>query len=202
MIILYIDGSETFQNSSRSNIIVSWGIVAHFNDSTTEMFGSVLKTNAASDYRGKHEKIAFIESYLYAKSHGFKPEEMVFYSDDEFVCYMNQWAQNINYYECFNRGKKALKQAVQRYYPNMPELYREVLSCLMTARFHKVKGHKTCIYNHRVDYLCRVARSEHFKKKTEYKSFEDWFKTNLIDAYKSFQNRSLFGLSFFDEEVV
>ena len=158
-IILYTDGSHLHNHkhgffNKDSKQVVGWGIVAHHNDTTVEIQGS--RTIQAKQI-GHHEYIAFIEAMLYAKSHGYKNEEMSFYSDEQ------QLSEIVTLFHPDNKSKKSTVNKVKnrlRYVCNQfykTSIYQDVVDCLCTAKINWVKGHSDTLYNKRVDYLAKNA---------------------------------------------
>ena len=176
MIVLYVDGSSTYYSGKNKpgnynkTFIHGWGVVAHHGDTSVEFQGCRL---VKSHQVGWYEISAFIEGFLYAKSHGFKNDQMSFYTDDESVAYVGQFRRT-------GRGasytvfQEKLEQICKEFYPNVEGLCEELLQCLEEARFTKVKGHATCVYNLRVDYLAKYARDVHLDPETQLKGFESW----------------------------
>lgn len=184
MIVIYVDGS--FTRYAARAFIHSWGVVANHNDSTVELYGAK-KLHDKEQFAGSYELLAFIEGFLYAKSHGYPYEQMSFYSDDESVVYAGIWGNKNNFgnQDRYKKIVEKVKHVCDFYCPGVPNLVSEIEECFAKARFNKVKGHAKCVYNLRVDYLAKFARDQIRGQETVLESFEKWVKKGFLKYVNS-----------------
>lgn len=160
MSVVYIDGGRTIKDGVK---FTNFGMTLLYDDNHYEFHGSV---SLGNEFEGYHELYAFVESVVHIRLMGLDPSKMTFYTDDESVAYAH-FLLHPNSFVGSNRGKAIkgrLKRLCDRFYVGMLD---EVLNVLMNARFVKVKGHETTVYNQRVDYLCNKCPSSA-------KSFDSW----------------------------
>lgn len=171
--IIFCDGSSS--KIKHEHYVVSWGIKIEHSVHGCEIWGT-----QEVDWRlhGCHESFAFIESVVQANARGAKPEEVVFYTDDEAVAYgaydrSTGWEFN---------GRKAdfdhrLNLLSGFYSDETLNLVREYS---LKSRFVKVKGHKKTVNNLRVDYLAAQAKRTKLGACEPFQDFETW----LGDGFK------------------
>jgi len=152
-IILYCDGGSKII-SAQKRAILSWGIVALFNDEHHEHFGH---TTVHLNESGFHEMFAFAEAILFATSLGYQFHEMTFYVDDELIGYnqffLHEGNGNGTRREMFI---ERIKKFCTKHYGKT--VFLGMMKCLARSRFVKLKGHAGTVYNQRADYLAHHAR--------------------------------------------
>lgn len=180
-IVLYIDGSQMGKVPKRLRGIVKnnnkraigWAFVALHDDNMIECYG--IKTG--KEVQDKHEWFAMVESYLYAKSHGYENSEISVYTDcqDFSDCI---FSIDLNNYRFVARDKWFIR--IEKF---LNEYYRHInvnsfIEFLQTARIHKVKGHSFLVYNTRADRLARLAVMQFFcpSANVELPPFDYWIK--------------------------
>lgn len=184
MITIFMDGGAAKWRPEKHQYVLSWGIVAHHGDSTTELYGS--KIDVPHHLHGYHEMMAFLEAMRFAKGQGFLFENMSFYTDDPQVSYAGFMLHPANFVatDDVDKFKRRFQTLCLKYYDE--GTYQDALECLVKSRFTKVKGHDTTVYNLRVDHLARHAREVAAGKEDVLDSFEDWlaqgFYSNPYDA--------------------
>lgn len=160
---IYVDGSATKMGKVFQ---IAWGFIALHNDQSIEVMGRLGKLHPSP----QHETIAFIEAYLYAKSHGFAAENMSFFTDDEMIGHAQFFLHPGNKrQDSAAHIKGHLTGVCRQHFPTVPDLRNELVHCLQTSRFTKLKGHRNTVYNLRADYLAKMARGDE-----PIKSFEEW----------------------------
>lgn len=171
-IVMFIDGGEREyrKNNKLQCVYGGYGIVAHHNGDTEELFGGYeVKPND----RGFHELYAFKKAVDYAESFGYLPEEVAFYTD----CRGNADAG----FHLFpgNRSKtrtnviKRLREFQKIHFPDEKGLALRLARWFINARIHWVKGHKMTVDNCRADVLAR-AGSRMVKEKKQRETINDW----------------------------
>lgn len=185
--IIYVDGS--FTRLAGRTFIHSWGVVALHNDSMVELHGA-RKLHDFQQFAGSYELLAFIEGYLYAKSHGYKNEDISFYSDDESVVYAGIWgdANNFGQKDRYEKVMSKVKHICDFYYPQLKDLPNQIAECFAQSRFNKVKGHAKCIYNLRVDFLAKFSRDQILGKETSLEGFDQWIKQGFMKFVENAQS--------------
>lgn len=167
-LILYIDGSECLRKNRRSNL--GWGLVALHDGYMIERAGAY---SVMLDMAGYHELVALFEAVRYATMAGFAPEEVAFYTDDETVGYAGARFHPENYRPCLaDATMKRLTWVADRLFS--PADLELSLMYLKRSRFHKVKGHRFCVYNNRVDYLARTIA-----KNLPMMDYGEWLETGI-----------------------
>lgn len=164
---VYYDGSYTMKDAQgnafpRNARYFAWGIVIDDKGEITELSGS-RETVGTTLGAGSHETVAFIESALYLLSHGVSVDDVNFTTDDEITAYPS---------------RRAPLDAQMATLVKMGFYTQAVVDSVLPyleARFHKVRGHKNCVYNLRCDYLAKCAsRAAHKGKPTPVLSFVKW----------------------------
>jgi ribonuclease HI len=156
MAIIYFDGGSSMKRKGKT-IAIAWGIVAHLNGETHEVYGSVTKSRQVST--GCHELLALFESVLFAVNRGLSPTDCSFYTDDLMIAHAGFYLHPGNRtIRTSNLIMKHLTYISQEFYPDNPVLLDVVVDFLIKSRFSKVKGHSGIIDNCRADYLVRQTR--------------------------------------------
>ena len=167
--IVYMDGSSVANGTSKENWVLSWGMVVHHNDATTEHYG--ILRGITKQFLGFHEMLAFAEAVHYVKKTGVPFEDVLFITDDEwvvnaqFVLHPDNWCGT-------EAVHSRLMMFVNEFYPST--MYDDMVEALKKARFTKVKGHESTVYNLRVDYLASYARKEYHGRHDDFLTFEQW----------------------------
>lgn len=180
---VYIDGAYfdrapgTPQKLNKHLRYIAWGIVIEGADIQTEISGA--HRVVSYDLNGCHEIVAFIEAALYLSSHGYRPEQISFISDDETVCYGSGGKTRANGYEM-----ESHHLALQNWLVRVVKkgLYTQaavdaVQPFIDKSRFHKIKGHRACVLNHRCDYLAKKAAGIRHFGAVKVLGFMEWMKT-------------------------
>lgn len=176
-IVIYTDGSEVRTDVGAGRQYMSgYGVVAHYQNTTIELHGAVLLPSKVS---GVHEIQAFLEGMLFALSHGFEYEDMVFYTDCRGVAYCGFYLFPENYVSkvTVERHLEKMQQVCELYYP--AGTYEKALECSVKARFVKVKSHSNCVYNQRVDYLAKHGVRSRLGIPSKLFDFETWIDEGL-----------------------
>lgn len=145
-IVIHTDGSGDIRHRN----CIGWAFVALHNNEAVECAG--IKTG---DYvYDNHEWIAMVESYLYAKSHGYNNSEIAIYTD------CNDFLDCIFSIQDENRRFVSKDRWLERIESFLAHNYAYVkldmfIEFLLTARIHKIKGHSFLVYNSRADYLAK-----------------------------------------------
>lgn len=168
--VVYMDGGSQVQPGTKKYLL-SYGVVAHFNDTTVELHGAL--TDVIQSLSGSHEHLAFVEALRHAKAHGLAPQEIAFVTDDASVCDVNTFARNFNRIDLEHNTLKRLKKILEYVMPT-DELHQYLLDCLMHSKFTKVKGHARCVYNLRCDALAVHARNWAKGDLSPLLPFEEW----------------------------
>jgi|SRR5476651_2146652 len=179
--IIYVDGGAKEVPGTRS-FNISWGLVVHHNDQTEERYGGYKQVDRY--FCAHHELVAFASAVLHAKKTGVAYEDISFYCDDFHVCNAGSWFHKDNWVatsDVDTLKKRLLETCVQFF---TPELYDDLLDCLIKARFTKVKGHSDVIYNLRVDYLSDYARGLLSGAPIQWINFEAWLAKGFL-VYRS-----------------
>ena len=179
MVTIFIDGSST--RIKHNNYVISWGMIVSHDGNKSEHYGSNVSNNKM--VAGNHELLAFIEGYLWLKSHNFKNHEISFYSDDESVSYGGYWLTDSSHYSRSESLVRRLKLVRDNFYPYVN--FEELLDCLKESRFSKVKGHAKCVNNLRVDYLAKFARDMYLGTGKILKSFDEWLNDGFLTYDRS-----------------
>lgn len=178
--IVYMDGSSVANGTSKEHWVLSWGMVVHHNDSTTEHYG--ILSGITKQFLGFHEMLAFAEAVRYVRKTGVPFEDVLFITDDEwvvnaqFVLHPDNWCDT----EAIHNR---LMMFVNEFFPCT--VYDDMVEALKKARFIKVKGHESTVYNLRVDYLASHARKEHHGLHDDFLNFEQW----LSRGFKFFNTK-------------
>lgn len=168
-LILYIDGSECCRKNRRSRI--GWGMVALHDGQMVERAGNY---GVARDMTGYHELVALFEAVRYAHMAGFAPADVAFYTDDETVGYAGARFHPENYLPCLADATMTRLQWVADKLFSQDDLELS-MQYLMRSRFHKLKGHRFCVYNNRVDYLARTIA-----KNMPMMDYGEWLATGIV----------------------
>ena len=171
-----MDGGSAKHHSKRDIYTISWGIVAHLNDTTHEVSGAHDKVGQF--FNGSHELFAFIESVKFMMSHNIDYKTVAIFTDDASVCHVNLMYVKYNTMDHTQKLTQQLAQICKKFYN--AEILEQCFECLKNARFEKIKGHRTIVYNLRADELARVAREVTRGNLTPILSFEEW----LNDGFK------------------
>jgi ribonuclease HI len=170
--IVFMDGSGQQTPNAFKRWTLSWGLVAHHNDTTVELHGGT--ADAPQQFCGFHEMMAFAEAVNYVKRSKVPYCDVSFFTDDEwvvnaaFALHKDNWVSTETVDGIHNR----LMMFVNEFYPSV--MYDDMVECLRQARFTKVKGHEDTVYNLRVDYLAAHARNLAHGAKEEFLNFEQW----------------------------
>lgn len=184
MITMYVDGGQIraldlFKTNSkpadRKDLIVSWGIIAHYNDTSVELSGVKRVPQSVNAY---HEVFAFIEAVIYAYSHGFDASQIICYTDDELTGYSNYHIHVGNYSPRRQSLIDRTKFICDQFYTE--DVFDMVMKCYHDSHMVKVKGHDKTIYNLRCDYLANYARRSLKPVHVTMKSFESWIDEGFI----------------------
>lgn len=167
--VVYMDGGSQAIFATKK-FILSYGIVAHYNDTTAELYGALEVPGSLS---GSHEHLAFVEALRHAKALGLAPEEIAFVTDDASVCDVNTFARNFHRIDLEHNTLKRLKKLLEYVMPT-DELHQYMLDCLFHSKFTKVKGHARCVYNLRCDELAVHARNWFKGDLSPLLPFEEW----------------------------
>ena len=178
-IVVFVDGSmrPVPDNISDQRISLSWGVAAIEAESYVELSGSKLvKVN----YMQLFEIIAFLEGLRLALRRGYAYSEMSFYSDCPRVSYAQHFLHEDNYRP---HARDALLTTIAMACRLMEyeEGFKEkVIACINRSRFIKVLGHKTCVYNNRVDYLAKCAGNKALKISDQCDDFDLWLSKGFV----------------------
>jgi ribonuclease HI len=180
-VIIYVDGGAKKVSGTRT-FDLSWGIVVHHNEQTVEHYGGYKGVD--NKYGAHHEFVAFAAAVLHAKHAGVAFEDISFYCDDFHVCNAGSWFHLDNWVATSDVEwlKTRLLETCVNFFT--PDLYDDLLDCLIKARFTKVKGHSDVIYNLRVDYLANYARGLLRDTPIQWLNFEAWLAKGFL-AYKT-----------------
>jgi ribonuclease HI len=182
--IVYMDGSSVRSTNTQKqkDWLLSWGLVVHHDDITTEHHGHVSEVHQR--FNGFHEMLAFAEAVKLVKHMKVPFEEVSFITDDEwvvnaqFVMHPDNWCG-----ERAEQVKNRLMMFVNEFFPST--MYDDMLEALHKARFTKVKGHESTVYNLRVDYLAAHARQLKLGVYDDFLTFEQW----LARGFKFFNTK-------------
>jgi ribonuclease HI len=163
--IIYMDGSGT-QDIGFKKRLLSWGLVVHHNDETTELHGCLREV--PQQFEGFHELLAFAEAVRYVRYMKVPFEQVSFYTDDDVITRTSDG----NSWEKIEKAKNRLMMLVNEFYPST--VYDDMMECWEKSRFTKVKGHRDTVYNLRVDYLAAHARKTAAGAKNTLLTFEKW----------------------------
>lgn len=182
--IVYMDGSSVRATKTKcqKDWVLSWGLVVHNGDVTTEHHGHIAEVH--SHMHGYHEMLAFAEAVRQVKHMKVPFEEVSFFTDDEWVVNAQFFLHPDNW--CGERAdlvKNRMMQFVNEFFPST--MYDDMMEALHKARFTKVKGHDSTVYNLRVDYLAAHARQLKMGLAEEFLNFEQW----LARGFKCFNTR-------------
>lgn len=204
--VIYFDGGTSVSQAPQaSNRIasISWGIVAHANDTTHEINGLV--TRPAPIVSTKyHELVAFVESVLWASHNRYGPNDCSFYTDDQLL-HQSQFFLHDQQSKVSRTQRVSLttqlRFVVDEFYGSMSGLMNILMLYLSEARIMKVKGHADCVYNCRADYLVRQAR----QKSSTILPFNSWLSGFLaqggISPTGGVINQTRIGSSFLHQSV-
>lgn len=177
--IIHCDGS------SNNNGVVAWGAVISDGDDSTEMHG-LRKITKHKKLGAVHEIVAFIESVLYAHSHGTTPENVSFYTDDRQIVdgaqYHNVkcWSPTFR----FSPGLTQLLIDVSAMYPAGTMIV--VAAYLQRSHIVWVKGHTTTFMNLRADHLAKRTLRKHLKNaKSKIYDLEEWARTGFSEGKRT-----------------
>jgi ribonuclease HI len=168
--VVYMDGGSQAQPGTRKYLL-SYGVVAHHNDTTVELHGAL--TDVPSALSGSHEHLAFVETLRHAKALSLDPVEVAFVTDDASVCDVNTFARNFGRVDVEHNTVKRLTNLLV-YMNQKEDLYQYMLDCLFHSKFTKVKGHARCVYNLRCDDLAVHARNWAKGDLSPLLTFEEW----------------------------
>ena len=163
-IALYVDGSAGYASGGNvAHFELGWGIVAHYDGVTAELSGN---RSVPQFLFGAHERVAFVEGVLFALSHGYTFEEMVFFTDDDVIPYAGMYLHEQNGMG-INRSKveERFRTLCRKLYSD--EVCERVLECMRRSRFHKVRGHRYIVDHNRADYLAKKAMKRGLKGNSE-----------------------------------
>lgn len=168
-LILYIDGSDN-KSSVKKRRDIGWALVALHEGQMVERAGAYC---LPQDMAGCHELVAFLEASRYAQQAGFPPEAVAVYTDDAIIGYAGAWFHPENYAP--NRAEAVILRLKAVSDVLFTESDLELgLSYLKKARFHKLKSHRFCVYNNRVDYLAKSLA-----KNAPIMSYCEWLKNGI-----------------------
>lgn len=183
----YFDGSCLPGKNDKNNRVYSWGLVFDDGETITEISGS--RQTKDSRLVGLHETQAFVECVLYCSSHGIKPNEVLFTTDDETTVYASQagqWSINGGYVREMDRRLQQLID-VDLYKPEVIDVVRKYMA---ESRMVKVKGHRFTLWNLRCDYLAKMAgEAIRQKRPVPVHSIREWLR-NGFTHYAGANNRS------------
>lgn len=168
-LILYIDGSDN-ESGRKKHRDIGWALVALHEGQMVERAGAYCLPGKMA---GCHELVAFFEAMRYAKQAGFAPEEVAVYTDDAIIGYAGAWFHPENY--AVSRAENTITRLKSVSDALFTEEDLELsLSYLKKARFHKLKSHRFCVYNNRVDYLARALA-----RNAPIMSYCEWLKSGI-----------------------
>ena len=182
-------------DGSKIIFVQSWGVKIIGEDLDVEISGA--KEFKYSEIH-THEMVAFVEAVIFCWAHGYSPKDVTFHTDDQVVSYAGKnpidpelWEASSNKWKFANHAVAQLA-ALSRFYP--PQVIDIVKDYLLESRINKIKGHGTCIYNRRVDFLAQVGRIQKFPmvSSKKYRSvlkqadFLSWMNTLLGNSSPAF----------------
>ena len=169
---MFIDGSEREHrvNGKLKGLFGGFGILAHHNGDTEELFGGYSVTEKT---RGFHELMAFKKAVDYAESFGYLPEEVAFYTDcrGNADAGFHLWPGNRS--KTRSNVINRLRKFQKTYFPKEAGLVLKLARWFLGARVHWVKGHETSVDNCRVDVLAR-AGTRMVKANLKPETMNDW----------------------------
>jgi ribonuclease HI len=169
--IVFMDGGTPWQARQDGSCTLSWGMVVHHNDKTTEVVGC--KTDVNPRFRRGHEQLALIEASRHIMSHSVEPSAVSFFTDDKWVCDMSRMLQSGGEMPSEkDKGYRVLAGLCGQYYDRQTLEYCH--ECMRQSRFTKVRGHKGSVYNLRCDYLARIGQHQALGESVVPERFEDW----------------------------
>jgi ribonuclease HI len=179
---VYCDGSERDHcKNHRKHTYQGWGFVAHHNEDTDEVFDGIKLKNIKQ--RGFHEIHAFYAAVQYAESYGYKPHEVSFHSDCDWLRDANFHLHAGNYSKSRSKFMKRVIAFQHLFFPGDRQVAVRMTKWLLNARICWVKGHDSTVYNLRADQLATAAVTQ-IKTKKEVRPvfFSTWLESG-IDAY-------------------
>lgn len=174
--IVFMDGGSQKHSHNGRLFLLSWGIVVHHNDETTELHGC--KTHMPQNHSGSHERIAFMETVRHLMTLDVTPQEVSFYTDDSSVCDINEIIRRSKRLPQDHTTIQRFKKLADEYYD--AETFAACMSYLMHSRFTKVKGHSRTVYNLRCDELSCHARRWALGDLSPLLPFEDWLHDGFL----------------------
>jgi len=174
--IIYMDGGSQKNPHVASRFVLSWGIVAHYNDETFERFGCFADCHPF--LQGSHEKLAFVEAVRLALELGVSPGEITFITDDGSVCDANRMFHKFGNLVRSEATVQKITEICNAYFNR--DLKEHCCRFLRLARFIKVKGHSRTVYNLRCDHLARHARNWEYGDLSPLLSFEEWLHDGFL----------------------
>ncbi|HET8688382.1 MAG TPA: RNase H family protein [Methanosarcina sp.] len=171
----YIDGSQI---KEKGEIRQGWAFLAfHTHGETVEMNGSYHGPAADKMRSNWYEILAFYNAVKYAISHGYKPEEVSFYTDCDWVAYGGFHLVPENYSGRRDGVMERIKLLKALFYKHDETLVETMAEWLVKARHHWVKGHRIDVNNNRVDYLARSAI--YSKPVADVMEFNEWLRNGF-----------------------
>lgn len=175
---VYCDGGEREHNRK---FFQGWGFVAHHNEDIDEVFDGIkLKTPTQ---RGFHEIHAFYAAVQYAESYGYKPSEVSFYSDCDWLRDAGFHLHPGNYSKSRAKFMKRVITFQRLFFPGDRKVALRMIKWLLGAHICWIKGHDSTVYNLRADQLATAGIAQ-LKTKKEVRPvfFSSWLAAG-IDAY-------------------
>lgn len=177
-LVIYVDGAHQVKN--KQHHVLAWGLVALHDDEHHELHGQVLAP-WPSPIGSCHEQIAFVQAVLYADQHGFAPEDVSIFCDDDIFGYAPFFLHPGNYKasradQVMTRLHQVARHAFTR------EVKDLVLEAFQKSRITKLKGHSEIVYQERVDYLAKHALRTALNPEVdrELLSMDDWLGRGLV----------------------
>lgn len=154
-VIIYFDGGA-YKNSreNKDECLLSYGILMHSgNEDPIESYGEY---HAHMMNSGRHEYLAFVESYKIIKQYNINFKDVYFYTDCYDLAFSNMYLHKENYN---STQKRKLLENIYKIAQmlKMTDHYEDIIQCLEEAQFNKIKAHDSTIDNIRVDYLSKMA---------------------------------------------
>jgi ribonuclease HI len=168
--LVFFDGGQYFFNAgiprSQQTVHNTYGVLIHIGqEDPIEFYG---KDILPKKFDGMHEYIAFIRCCEVLKKEKINYENVEFYTDCENLAYAPMYLHEDNYMMVKKESLILhMKRALDAL--DMKDSYDLVMEVLKKGVFHKVKSHRQCVDNMRVDYLAKTAQNG--KEKINYQKF-------------------------------
>lgn len=174
--IIYMDGGDQQHREPELGALLSWGVVAHHNDSTDELYGCMVRVSHR--LQRAHEQLAFVQAVRYAHSKGVAPNQVSFFTDDSWVCSASENTRRSGALPGpEDNGYRLVRALCEQYFDDAT--FGVCNDYIQEARFTKVHGHKTTVYNLRCDDLSKAAQRRARGEQVTVAPFEEWLRAGF-----------------------